>query len=176
MPQFSFAVYPIAARRVGAVPVEAEAKDFGADVDALLAAVTPATRIVFIANPNNPTGTWLPHSETRRLHASLPGDVLLVLDQAYAEFLDEGEDDGGLELAANNDNVLVTRTFAKAYGIAGERVGWATGAPHLIDALNRLRGAFNITASGQRVALAALSEPISMLRVLGSYPRWSPKP
>ncbi len=157
MPQFSFAVYPIAARRVGAVPVEAEAKDFGADVDALLAAVTPATRIVFIANPNNPTGTWLPHSEIKRLHASLPGDVLLVLDQAYAEYLDD-EGAPGLALAGEAENVLVTRTFSKIYGLASARVGWATGAPHLVDALNRIRGPFNVTGAAQAGALAALGD------------------
>ena len=157
MPQFSFAVYPIAARRVGAVPVEAKAKDSGADVDALLAAVTPATRIVFIANPNNPTGTWLPHSEIMRLHAGLPGDVLLVLDQAYAEYLDD-EGAPGLALAGEAENVLVTRTFSKIYGLASARVGWATGAPHLVDALNRIRGPFNVTGAAQAGALAALGD------------------
>jgi|TARA_R100000049_G_C1952328_1_gene101222 histidinol-phosphate aminotransferase len=157
MPQFSFAVYPIAAWRVGAVPVEATAKDFGADVDALLAAVTPATRIVFIANPNNPTGTWLPHSEIERLHAGLRSDVLLVLDQAYAEYLDD-EGTPGLTLAAEAENVLVTRTFSKIYGLASARVGWATGAAHLVDALNRIRGPFNVTGAAQAGALAALGD------------------
>lgn len=157
-PRYSFSLYPLLAHKVGATVVLAEDTDYAPDVDKLLAAVTERTRVVLLDNPNNPVGTWLPRDDVARLHAGLPTNVLLVIDQAYAEFLDEGEDDGGMELAANNDNVLVTRTFAKAYGIAGERVGWATGAPHLIDALNRLRGAFNITASGQRAALAALSD------------------
>ena len=157
-PRYSFSLYPLLAHKVGATVVLAEDTDYAPDVDKLLAAVTERTRVVLLDNPNNPVGTWLPRDEVARLHAGLPTNVLLVIDQAYAEFLDEGEDDGGMDLAANNDNVLVTRTFAKAYGIAGERVGWATGAPHLIDALNRLRGAFNITASGQRAALAALSD------------------
>lgn len=156
--RFSFAVYDIAARRCGAVPVEAADADYGADVDALLAAVTPRTRVLFLANPNNPTGTYLPRAELARLHAGLPGDVLLVVDQAYAEYLAADEDDGGLALAAAHGNVLVTRTFSKIYGLAGERIGWAIGAPHLIDALNRIRGPFNVTQRGQGAALAALGD------------------
>lgn len=157
MPRFSFSVYPIAARRVGATPVEAETADFGADVDALLAAVTERTRVVFIANPNNPTGTYLPHTEIARLHEGLPGDVLLVLDQAYAEYLpDEGAP--GLALAGAAHNILVTRTFSKIFGLASARVGWATGAPTLIDALNRIRGPFNVASASQAAALAALGD------------------
>lgn len=156
--RYSFAVYDIAARRCGAVPVEAQDADYGADVDALLAAVTERTRVLFLANPNNPTGSFLPRAEIERLHAGLPSDVLFVLDQAYAEYLGPDEDDGGFALAEAHDNVLVTRTFSKAYGLAGERIGWATGAPHLIDALNRIRGPFNVTGSGQRAALAALED------------------
>ncbi len=154
--QYSFAVYPIAARRCGARPVEAEAKAFGTDVDTLLAAVGERTRVVFLANPNNPTGTVLTGAEVARLHAGLPADVLFVLDQAYAEYLEQ--DDGGLALAARHDNVIVTRTFSKIHGLAGERIGWATGAPHLVDALNRIRGPFNVTAGGQAAALAAIED------------------
>lgn len=156
--RFSFAVYDIAARRCGATPVEALDADFATDVDALLAAVSERTRVVFVANPNNPTGSFLPRAEIARLHAGLPADVLLVLDQAYAEYLAPEEDDGGFELAAAHENVLVTRTFSKAYGLAGERVGWATGAPHLTDALNRIRGPFNVTNGGQAAALAGLGD------------------
>lgn len=156
--RFSFAVYDIAARRCGAVPVEAPDKDYGSDVDALLAALTERTRVVFLANPNNPTGTYLPASEVARLHAGLPGDVLLVLDQAYAEYLTPEDDDHGLALAAAHQNVLVTRTFSKIYGLAGERIGWATGASALIDTLNRIRGPFNVTNSGQSMALAAVAD------------------
>ena len=156
--RYSFSLYPLLAHKVGAEIVWAEDADYAPDVDNLLAAVTPRTRVVLLDNPNNPVGSWLSRGEVKRLHAGLPDDVLLVVDQAYAEYLEEGEDDGGMALAAAHGNVLVTRTFAKAYGIAGERVGWATGAPHLVDALNRLRGAFNVTASGQRAAMAALSD------------------
>ncbi|MEP2734908.1 MAG: histidinol-phosphate transaminase [Erythrobacter sp.] len=156
--RYSFSVYDIAARRCGTTPVEAADDDFGCDVDALLGAVTAKTRVVFLANPNNPTGTYLPATEVARLHAGLPADVLLVVDQAYAEYLTADEDDGGMALAAAHDNVLVTRTFSKIYGLAGERIGWATGAPHLIDTLNRIRGPFNVTQSGQAAAVAAVRD------------------
>jgi len=156
--RFSFAVYEIAARRCGAVPVEAPDKDYSSDVDALLAALTERTRVVFLANPNNPTGTYLPAAEVARLHAGLPGDALLVLDQAYAEYLTPEDDDHGLALAAAHPNVLVTRTFSKIYGLAGERIGWATGASALIDTLNRIRGPFNVTNSAQAMALAAVAD------------------
>ncbi len=156
--RFSFVVYEIAARRCGATPVEAPDLDYATDVDALLSAVTGSTRLVFLANPNNPTGTYLPRAEVERLHAGLPSEVLLVIDQAYGEYLEEAEGDGGLALAALHENVLVTRTFSKIYGLAGERIGWATGASHLVDALNRIRGPFNVTTSGQKAAVAALGD------------------
>jgi len=153
--RYSFSLYPLLARKVGAEPVMAADADYAASVDAFLAAVTPRTRVVLLDNPNNPVGSWLPAGEVARLPAGLPSNVLLVIDQAYAEYLGDGEDDGGLALAAANANVLVTRTFSKAFGMAGERVGWATGEPALVDALNRLRGAFNVTASGQAARRAA---------------------
>lgn len=154
----SFSVYDIAARRCGATPIVAADNDYAADVDALISSVTERTRVVFLANPNNPTGTFLPAGEVARLHAGLPADVLLVVDQAYAEYLDSADDDDGLALAAKHENVLVTRTFSKIYGLAGERIGWATGAPRLIDVLNRIRGPFNVTQSGQAAAIAALGD------------------
>jgi histidinol-phosphate aminotransferase len=156
--RYGFSVYDIAARRCGADVVVAPDRAFGTDVDALLACVTDRTRVVFLANPNNPTGTFLPRAEVERLHAGLPRDVLLVVDQAYAEYVDPADDDGGTALAAAHANVLVTRTFSKIYGLAGERIGWGTGAPDLVSALNRIRGPFNVTATGQRAALAALAD------------------
>ena len=156
--RFGFSLYEIVTKRCGALPVVAADKDYGTDVDELLNHVGDNTRIVFVANPNNPTGSYLPRSEIARLHAGLPSDVLLVLDHAYAEYLTDDEDDGGLELAAAHENVLVTRTFSKIYGLAGERIGWATGAPDIIANLNRIRGPFNVTNHGQAAALAAVSD------------------
>ena len=156
--RYGFAVYDIAARRCGASPVVSPDREYGTDVDALLACVTERTRVVFLANPNNPTGTYLPRDELARLHASLPAEVLLVIDQAYIEYVAPEEDDGALALAAAHANVLVTRTFSKIYGLAGERVGWGTGAAGVIGALNRIRGPFNVTVTGQKAAVAALSD------------------
>ncbi|MDJ0642840.1 MAG: histidinol-phosphate transaminase [Erythrobacter sp.] len=156
--RFSFSVYDIAARRCGASPIEAPDREFTTCVDALIAAVTESTRVVFLANPNNPTGTWIPGDEVARLHSGLPADVLLVIDEAYGEYLAPEEQSAAFALAAAHENVLVTRTFSKIYGLAAERIGWATGAPELIDTLNRIRGPFNVTASGQRAALAALGD------------------
>jgi len=156
--RYGFAVYDIAARRCGAVPVVAPDADYGTDVAALLGCVTARTRVVFLANPNNPTGSYLPAGEIARIHAALPAGVLLVLDQAYAEYLTPQDDDGGLALAAASANVLVTRTFSKIYGLAGERIGWATGHPDLILNLNRIRGPFNVTLTGQAAAAAAVAD------------------
>ena len=157
-PRFSFSVYDIAARRCGATPVVAPDLDYGTDVDALLALVTPQTRVVFVANPNNPTGSFLPASEIARLHGGLPTDVLLVIDQAYAEYLAPDDDDGALALAEAHSNILVTRTFSKIYGLAGERIGWGTGAPAIIDTLGRIRGPFNVSNTGQAMAEAAVRD------------------
>ena len=156
--RYGFSVYDIAARRCGAVPIVAPDADYGTDVDALLARVTDRTRVVFIANPNNPTGSYLSGGEVSRLHAALRADVLLVIDQAYGEYVDPRDEDGAMELAAQNGNVLVTRTFSKIYGLAGERIGWGTGAAGIIDTLNRIRGPFNVSNTGQAMALAALGE------------------
>lgn len=156
--RFGFSVYDIAARRCGADVVVAPDRDFGTDVDALLGCITPRTKVVFLANPNNPTGTFLPRGELARLHSGLPADVLLVVDHAYAEYLSPQDDDGALELAAAHANVLVTYTFSKIYGLAGERVGWGSGAPGIIDALNRIRGPFNVTIAAQAAATAALAD------------------
>jgi len=156
--RYGFSVYDIAARRCGATPVVAPDADYGSDVDALLALVTERTRVVFIANPNNPTGSYLPRGEIARLHAALPDDVLLVIDQAYGEYLAPEDEDGALALADNAANVLVTRTFSKIYGLAGERIGWATGDAALVDTLNRIRGPFNVSSTGQAMALAGLAD------------------
>lgn len=167
MSRYSFSLYPLLAARTGATAVMAADADYGASVDNLLAAVTERTRVVLLDNPNNPVGSWLDAGEVARLHAGLAPDVLLVVDQAYAEYLAPGVDDGGMSLAAAHGNVLVARTFSKAYGLAGERVGWVTGAPHLIDAINRIRGAFNVSNSAQVTALAGLGDDAFVERSRG---------
>lgn len=154
--RYGFSVYPIAARRVGATPVEAPDADYATDVDALLAAVTEKTRVVFIANPNNPTGTYLPKGELIRLHAGLPKDCLFVVDQAYTEYLSAEDDDGAFELAQTEPNVLVTRTFSKIFGLAAERIGWGYGPADVIQAMHKIRAPFNVSTAGQQAAIASL--------------------
>ena len=156
--RFGFSVYDIAARRVGATPVVAPDKDYATDVDALLACVTDKTRVVFLANPNNPTGTFSTREEIARLHAALPGNVLLVIDQAYAEYLAPEDDDGAMDLARNAANVFVTRTFSKIFGLAAERIGWGYASAEVIDALHRIRAPFNVTTAGQAAAAAAIGD------------------
>ena len=155
---YGFAVYPIAARRTGATPVVAPDNDYATDVDAILAAVTERTRLVFVANPNNPTGTYARREEIARLHAGLRDDILLVLDHAYAEYIDTADDDGGMELAKTASNVLVTRTFSKIYGLAAERIGWGYAATPIIEAMHRLRLPFSIPIAGTGAAIAALGD------------------
>jgi histidinol-phosphate aminotransferase len=170
--KYGFAVYEIAARRVGAAPVVAPDKDYATDVDAILGLVTERTRLVYIANPNNPTGTFSSRAEIARLHAGLPGDVLLVLDHAYAEYLDEADDDGGMALAASAPNVLVTRTFSKIYGLAAERIGWGYAAAEIVQAMHRIRLPFNITIAGQQAAVAALHDQAFVERSRAHNARW----
>jgi histidinol-phosphate aminotransferase len=156
--RYGFSVYPIATRRVGATPVVAPDKDYATDVDAILARVTERTRIVFIANPNNPTGTYTPRAEIARLHAGLPAHVLLVLDQAYSEYLDPEDNDGGLDLARTAPNVLVTRTFSKIFGLASARVGWGYASAQIIDAMHRIRQPFSFSIAASRAAVAAIRD------------------
>ena len=156
--RYGFAVYEIATRRVGAAVVVAPDRDYASDVDAILACVTERTRIIFVANPNNPTGTFTPRSEIARLLAALPPHVMLVIDQAYAEYIEAEEDDGGLDLAKTHANVIITRTFSKIYGLAAERIGWGYGSAEAVDAMHRIRSPFNITSAGQAAAIAALGD------------------
>ncbi|QKR99144.1 histidinol-phosphate transaminase [Sphingomonas sp. CL5.1] len=169
---YGFSVYPIATRRVGATPVIAPDKDYATDVDAILAAVSPRTRIVFVANPNNPTGTYAPRAEIERLHAGLRPDILLVLDHAYAEYIDGEDDDGGMALAETASNVLVTRTFSKMYGLAAERIGWGYGAPAIIEAMHRIRLPFSITIAGTAAAVAAVGDAEFVAGTRAHNARW----
>jgi histidinol-phosphate aminotransferase len=156
--RYGFAVYDIAIRRVGATPVVALDRDYATDVDAILAAVTERTTLVYVANPNNPTGTFAPAAEIARLHAGLPPHVMLVLDQAYAEYVEPEDDDLGLTLAERHENVFVTRTFSKIHGLAAERIGWGYGSAKAIDAMHRIRAPFNVTSAGQAAAIAAVGD------------------
>ena len=153
-----FLVYPIATLGAGAKPVVAAEKNHTADVDAMIAAVTPKTRIVFLANPNNPTGTYLPFDEVKRLHKALPADVLLVLDAAYAEYVRANDYEAGIELVATADNVVMCRTFSKIHGLAALRLGWMYGPAHIVDAVNRIRGPFNVSAPAIAAGAAAIAD------------------
>ncbi len=156
--EHGFLIYPIAARSVGAVPVKVPEKNLTADVDALVARAGNRTRLVYIANPNNPTGSYLTAAELRRLRAGLPAGVILVIDAAYAEFVTEDDYEAGIELVDANDNVVMTRTFSKIFGLGGLRIGWAYGPPHVVDVLHRLRMPFNVSTAGQAAAVAALAD------------------
>ncbi len=156
--RYGFSLYDIVARRAGATPVVVPDVDYGTDVDAILAAVTDKTRLVFLANPNNPTGTTTSRAEIARLLDGLRPDILFVLDQAYAEYLGDDEDDHGLQLAMDRPNVFVTRTFSKIYGLAAERVGWGYGSAAVMEVLHRIAGAFSLTSSAQAAGIAALKD------------------
>ncbi len=153
-----FQMYPIAAHAVGAMPVAAPETDLTADVDALLGAVNERTRIVFVANPNNPTGTLVDAADLARLHAGLPGNVLLVIDAAYAEYVTRTDYEPGVELVRTHDNVVMTRTFSKIYALAALRVGWAYGPQEIIGILDRIRPPFNVSAPAIAAAIAALGD------------------
>ena len=153
-----FLVYPIATLGSGAKPIAAAEKNYTADVDAILAAVTERTKIVFLANPNNPTGTYVPFDEVKRLHGALPPHVLLVLDAAYAEYVRRNDYEAGIELVATCENVVMCRTFSKIYGLAALRLGWLYGPAHVVDAINRIRGPFNVNAAAIAAGIAAIQD------------------
>ena len=170
--EHGFLMYPIAARCVGATPVAVPETDLRADVDILLDRVTDRTRIVFLANPNNPTGTYLADTEIRRLRAGLPDNVLLVLDAAYAEYVDRADYDAGARLVEECDNVVMTRTFSKLFALGGMRLGWAYCPPAVTDVLNRLRGPFNVSRPAQIAGLAALGDQDFIDRVRRHTTQW----
>ena len=158
MSEFAFAVYPIVTALFGATAVTVPAKDHGADISAMLAAITPATGVVFLANPNNPTGTLTPASEVLRLLDGVPSDVLVVLDEAYVEFLDRPQDLVPDILSGARPNLLLCRTFSKIHGLAGLRLGYGIGHPELIAAIEKVRQPFNVNSIAQAGALAALDD------------------
>lgn len=157
-PAHGFLMYKIYALAHGAVPITAPEKNYTTDVDALLAAVTPKTRIVFVANPNNPTGSYINKSELHRLRAGLRSDILLVLDNAYTEYMEAADYSTGEELVLSEGNVVMLRTFSKIYGLPALRLGWAYAPSKVIDVLNRIRGPFNINTPALAAGLAAVKD------------------
>jgi histidinol-phosphate aminotransferase len=156
--EHGFNIYPIVAQCVGATPVTASETNLTVDVDALLARVTDKTRIVFIANPNNPTGSYIPADEMARLRHGLPAETLLVIDSAYAEYVIQNDYSAGVDLVDAGDNTVMTRTFSKIYGLAALRIGWAYCPPAIADVLNRVRGPFNLSTAAQLAGEAALGD------------------
>lgn len=155
--QFGFLVYPIVTAAAGATAIYADDKDYTVDVDAMLAAVSPRTKVVFLANPNNPTGTMISSVELRRLHAGLPSNVLFVVDSAYAEYVTDPSFEDGAALVREADNVVMVRTFSKM-GLAALRIGWLYGPDHIVDAVNRVRGPFNVNLAAQMAGVAAAED------------------
>jgi len=159
MTEHGFSIYHIAGTSAGSRVIKTKERKLTADVDTLLGAVSSATRLCFLANPNNPTGSMLPYEEVARLRAGLPQEVLLVLDAAYAEYVERPDYDPGIRLVNATDNTVMTRTFSKVFGLGGMRIGWAYGPPAVIDVFNRVRAPFNVSIASQAAAIAALAEP-----------------
>lgn len=170
--EHGFLVYRIYIQAAGGVPVVAKETDETANVDAILAAVTERTKIVFLANPNNPTGTYIPFDEVKRLHAGLPRHVLLVVDAAYAEYVRKNDYESGIELVSAFENVVMTRTFSKIHGLGGARIGWAYCPSHVADALNRVRGPFNVNAAAIEAGVAAMADRGHVERTVEHNERW----
>jgi histidinol-phosphate aminotransferase len=170
--EYGFLVYPLATLASGGTPVVAREKNHTADVDAMLALVSPKTKVVFLANPNNPTGTYLPFDEVKRLHRGLRPDILFVLDAAYAEYVRRNDYEAGLELVATSDNVVMTRTFSKIHGLAALRLGWMVGPAHVIDAINRVRGPFNVNAAAIAAGVAAIGDAAHVDKAVAFNDHW----
>jgi histidinol-phosphate aminotransferase len=169
-----FLAYPIVAQSAGATPVTAPETDLKADVDALLAAVTARTKMIFLANPNNPTGSYLTKGEVARLIDGLPENVLLVLDAAYAEYVDRDDYSAGHEWVHDRPNVVVTHTFSKIYALGSARLGWAYCPPDIAGVLNRVRQPFNVNAPVMAAGIAALADREHFERSKAHNARWRP--
>jgi len=167
-----FLVYPITIMANGATPVIADEVDYTANVDEIISKLSDKTRIVFLANPNNPTGTYLPFDEVKRLHAALPEECLLVLDAAYAEYVKRNDYEAGIELVGASNNVVMTRTFSKIYGLAGLRLGWTYCAPAIADVLNRVRGPFNVNAPAIAAGVAAINDTEHLEKAIAHNQQW----
>lgn len=170
--QHGFLMYPIYSLSRGAKPIAVPEKNYVADIDAIIKAVTPKTRIVFIANPNNPTGTYVPFDEIKRLHKALPGNVVLVLDAAYAEYVQRNDYEAGIELVATSENVVMCRTFSKIHGLAAIRLGWLYGPENIVDVLNRVRSPFNVNAPAIKAGVAAIEDAAHLEKSIAHNNKW----
>ncbi|WP_291841506.1 histidinol-phosphate transaminase [Maricaulis sp.] len=170
--QYGFLVYRLVAMQCGAKFVSAPERDYRSDVDAILEVAGDDTKIVFLANPNNPTGTYIPADEVRRLRDGLPATTLLVLDAAYAEFVRNPDYEAGIELARERDDVVVTRTFSKIHGLAALRLGWAYGNKAIIDVLHRVRGPFNVNMAAIEAGTAAIRDKAFQQRSADHNDEW----
>jgi len=167
-----FLVYPIATLGSGAKPIAAPETNYTADVDAILERVTARTKVVFLANPNNPTGTYVPFDEVKRLQRALPPHALLVIDAAYSEYVRRNDYESGIELVATSENVVMCRTFSKIYGLAGLRLGWLYGPAHVVDAINRIRGPFNVNSAVQAAGIAAIQDTAHLEAARAHNDKW----
>ena len=175
MSAHGFSIFHIAGTFAGSRVIKVPERNLTADLDAMLAAVSPATRLIFLANPNNPTGSMVSASEVARFRAALPPEVLLVLDAAYAEYVTREDYDAGVRLVNATDNTVMTRTFSKVFGLGGMRVGWCYGPPGVIDVLNRIRCSFNVSVPAQAAAVAALQEPGWVEKSRDHNAEWRPR-
>jgi histidinol-phosphate aminotransferase len=175
MSAHGFSIYHIAGAYAGSHVVKVPERNMTADLDAMLAAVTPRTRLMFLANPNNPTGSMVPAEEVARFRSRLPPEVLLVLDAAYAEYVTRPDYDPGIKLVDATDNTVMTRTFSKIFGLGGMRIGWCYAPPAVVDVLDRVRGPFNVSVAAQAAAIAALAEPGWVEKGRDHNAAWRPK-
>ncbi len=170
--EHGFLIYPVAIRAAGGVPVVAREENLTASVDAILEKVTERTKLVYLANPNNPTGTYLPIDELKRLQAALPAHTMLVIDAAYAEYVRRNDYEAGIELVSSSHNVVMTRTFSKAYGLAGLRIGWMYAPAHVADIINRIRGPFNVNVAALAAGAAAMRDAAHLQRAVEHNEHW----
>ncbi|MDO8877419.1 MAG: histidinol-phosphate transaminase [Pseudolabrys sp.] len=170
--QHGFLMYPIYTLGHGGKPIAVPEKNYTVDIDAMIAAVTARTRIVFIANPNNPTGTYVPFDEIKRLQQALPPHVILVLDAAYAEYVQRNDYEAGIELVATSENVVMCRTFSKIHGLAAVRLGWLYGPASIVDALNRVRNPFNVNTPAMKAGIAAIGDAAHLEASVAHNNKW----
>ena len=175
MSAHGFAIYQIAGTYAGSRVIKVPEHNLTADVDAMLASVSPSTQLMFLANPNNPTGSMLRATDVTRLRRELPPEVLLVIDSAYAEYVTRPDYEPGIKLVDATDNTVMTRTFSKVFGLGGMRIGWCYAPPEVVDVLNRVRGPFNVSVAAQTAAIAALAEPGWVEKGRDHNAEWRPK-